>query len=105
VKRGYREDVESAQDLGNIGARTDEANLPGNAEAGCLRDELLFRTAIGTRNDDSNPRPGRHFSYQHPCCLQQMVEVFLRRQTRHRANHEIVRPKSESLAASIAIVA
>ena len=34
-----------------------------------------------------------------------MVQVFLRRQTRYRANHEIVRLKSERLTTSIAIVA
>ena len=34
-----------------------------------------------------------------------MTEIFLRRQTRYRADHEIISPKSESLTASIAIVA
>lgn len=34
-----------------------------------------------------------------------MAQVLLRSQTRYRANHEIVRLESESLTASIAIVA
>ena len=34
-----------------------------------------------------------------------MIQVLLRRQTRYRANHEIVRLKSESRTASIAIIA